>query len=101
MRIWNFEENFVFDDTDPRCGAWVLGGVGFLQFLDVGHEGARFEVPRVKIYVGHFDLEDYAESVVTILDYGVEWEPDFLNSATSVAKEHEHLAYEIKDGYEV
>lgn len=98
MRIWNNAQNCVYDENDPRCRVWVVGRVAFIQALDVGDQSNRFKVPLVKRYAGPFDIEDFAESILEILNKGAKWDPDFLKGADRLVKEHKKLAYEIEEG---
>jgi len=77
MKVYNDEQNMVFDDVDPRCvvhTCFGLNGIyGFVQCLDLGWPEGRLEVPGIKRYWGPWDVEYPEDSVRQIMAKGGKW----------------------------
>ena len=95
MKVYNDEENMVFDDADPRCivrTAYGQGGVyAFVQCLDLGFKSNRLSVPGIKRYWGSWDADYPAESIKSIMANGGKW-PDL--PSMDAFQEHAELPYQ-------
>jgi hypothetical protein len=77
MKVFNDEQNIVFDDADPRCFVLTcnsLGGTyGFVQCLDLGWPECRLSVPGIKRYWGPYDVNNPDDSIHRIIAKGGKW----------------------------
>lgn len=65
--------NLVYDDLDLRCRLTIIGGIAYLELLDLGAEHARYKVPEVKRYCGEWSWDNPVGSLQQIILYGNKW----------------------------
>jgi hypothetical protein len=77
MKVFNDEQNLVFDNADPRCVVYTCQGLngtyGFIQCLDLGWPECRLLAPEIKRYWGPWDANNPEDSIHRIIAKGGKW----------------------------